>query len=898
MFAFLLSLLFITALPADTATTSPARCAELVEAADRSNVRTTPDWQRYLQQIEQALRCYQRQDVTPPTALYVEQMEAYLNLNQNETALQTANSFIDRYRVTADSSQLRRVYYVRGWSSFYQGYLGEAASSFSEALAYARAAPPPDRAHLIANVAFFFQRVKDFDTARQHLQQAKDVLRAVDPTMSRYPEAWGSVLVEEADFLLATTGYSTPDFDQLRRGAIQAEQALGILSDDQHASLKAHAHIIVGEAYGMLGHVDRGRRALQAALQLAQAHDLSSWYHWALLKLGRLHLSTDDLEAADRVFTEALQRAKDVQDQDHIRRLHATFGLLHAKAGDPARAAASFRTANQIVEKQRGTLRTTDWSASFFSSQSWTYRALARNLFLDGRYEEAFQTLARMRARHLQDMQMQMHLTRTMPREQRARYDSLTAALSNVRDRLAQDAQSSEDRTRLARREMQLITARGNLIALDTARATLPLDTLQQQLRKQNQTLITYFIDQGSPIIGRPVQSFAFVVTPDTLHAVRLDGTQTEYRDLLAEVSPLLTDSVRTPTFSTTRFDLDALHRFHEKLYAPLVPYVPADARLIVVPDGPLFQLPMGMFVTEPVGRFAYEEAPYLMQQHPISYELSPTLLAAHRAPPPSTRADLVAFGRSNFEGNTPEQWTGLRPQPAAFTSSKSLPDLPGVETEFDRLQGLFPRGRFLLNERATETAFYDDSNHAQIVHLASHALVQPTDPLQSAFVLTSDTTNDGLLYLHELMGRPLSLPLVVLSACGTAQGTLYDGEGLQGLQYAFRATGAQSTLSTLWPLDDQAATMLTTSFYRHLQDGLPKDVALQRAQREYLQTHDQGLSPFYWAATVFYGSPQPLDLAKPSPFPVLPAAAGVVLLLLGAGFAYARYRRRTRPHG
>ena len=315
----------------------------------------------------------------------------------------------------------------------------------------------------------------------------------------------------------------------------------------------------------------------------------------------------------------------------------------------------------------------------------------------------------------------------------------------------------------------------------------------------------------------------------------------------------------------------------------------------------------MGMFATEPAGRFNYAEASYLFEQHPISYELSPTLLADHDAPLPPTNTDLVAFGRSDFDGAPAEGWTGLRlraaspnssaPAPSAPSPSAPLPDLPGVTDEFNRLKDLFARSRLLLDDRATETAFYADSNRAQIVHLASHALVHPQNPMQNAFALTPDDANDGLLYLHELMSHHLPIPLVVLSACGTAQGAFYDGEGMRGMQYAFRATGARSTLSTLWALDDEAAITLTTAFYRHLRDGQPKDIALQQARLEYLRNHDGDLSPFFWAAPVLFGSPQPLDLAKPTSLPVLPAAAGLALLLLGVGFAYARYRR-TRFYG
>jgi hypothetical protein len=118
-------------------------------------------------------------------------------------------------------------------------------------------------------------------------------------------------------------------------------------------------------------------------------------------------------------------------------------------------------------------------------------------------------------------------------------------------------------------------------------------------------------------------------------------------------------------------------------------------------------------------------------------------------------------------------------------------------------------------------------------------------------------------------------------------------GEGPKGLQYAFRSTGALSTLSTLWDVEDRAAVALTSSFYDHLLAGRPKDVALQQAQLEILERYPRQASPFFWAGAVLYGTPKPLSLTPAPAIPLLPVAAGGALLLLVAlGFGYARYRR------
>ena len=83
----------------------------------------------------------------------------------------------------------------------------------------------------------------------------------------------------------------------------------------------------------------------------------------------------------------------------------------------------------------------------------------------------------------------------------------------------------------------------------------------------------------------------------------------------------------------------------------------------------------------------------------------------------------------------------------------------------------------------------------------------------------------------------------------------------MAGLQYAFRAMGAQSTVSNLWLTADQASSALTENFYRNLRNGFSKDRALRQAKLTYLETHPNKASPFFWAPSVLYGSTQPAPL-------------------------------------
>ena len=289
---------------------------------------------------------------------------------------------------------------------------------------------------------------------------------------------------------------------------------------------------------------------------------------------------------------------------------------------------------------------------------------------------------------------------------------------------------------------------------------------------------------------------------------------------------------VPAASMNASAFDLNALHEAYQTLLAPLRPYLSDGDGLVIAPDGPLFQLPFSALVTAPPeSRYAYRSAQYLIEERPVLSTLSPSLLLEDaRAPERDTEVDIAAFGVSEFGGAPPPN--DLLASEIRLRSSTDTP-------QSVRIHG----------------------SDATIVHLASHALLSSTDPLNSAFVLAPGESSDGLLRVHEIMQPGAQIPLVVLSGCSTARGELRSGEGLLSLQYAFQASGARSTLSHLWPTDDDTAVALSTAFYENLRSGLSKDVALQQAQRAFMEAHSDQRSPFFWASPVLFGAPNALTL-------------------------------------
>jgi CHAT domain-containing protein len=77
-------------------------------------------------------------------------------------------------------------------------------------------------------------------------------------------------------------------------------------------------------------------------------------------------------------------------------------------------------------------------------------------------------------------------------------------------------------------------------------------------------------------------------------------------------------------------------------------------------------------------------------------------------------------------------------------------------------------------------------------------------------------------------------------------------------LRQAFQLAGASAVVSTLWSIPDEETTQLVTGFFDHLAEGANRADALQRAQRDLLQSRRRGTGaahPFYWAAFTLTGA-------------------------------------------
>ncbi|MCO6493651.1 MAG: CHAT domain-containing protein [Phaeodactylibacter sp.] len=108
----------------------------------------------------------------------------------------------------------------------------------------------------------------------------------------------------------------------------------------------------------------------------------------------------------------------------------------------------------------------------------------------------------------------------------------------------------------------------------------------------------------------------------------------------------------------------------------------------------------------------------------------------------------------------------------------------------------------------------------------------------------------DGILTGYEIANLDLSdTRLTVLSACNTGRGEIKGGEGVYGLQRAFKLAGAEWIIMTLWNIQDGPQTVdFMAAFYKNWFSGMDIRAAFHKAQREMKELYK---APYYWAPFV-----------------------------------------------
>lgn len=814
-------------------------CSEPLAAANAAYAlarQQTAETDAAVKHLRTSRTCFLAQaDTVAAMRAHVQEIHLYQLAGARTVLQESMDAFFEAF---TPAQELRHYTYVMRAQALLYLLRGEAPEAFAMLHRCLALTPPMwarERAQAHLRLAEAYRMVNQYAEAEQHLRAMRDV---TDRHLVG-AEKWTHqriAAVAKAETLLQWYSLEDGPERRLREALAAAEEAFALRAYT-NASSYVHVQHLLGEALTYTGDLDRADRTLRQAVTDGAGGD--PFQHlMALYRLARSRLLAGDLDRSQEAFEKSLARATALGDQEWMRRIRHDQGRVELRAGNAERAKAHFRQAIASVEAVRAEIGTSEWAATSVSNWQGPYRSLARVLIEQDSLAAALNVMEQSRARHLAALQVRMNRLGSLDAAARSEADSLLTVLTDLRNRIerAEGVEAATHRAEAARVQSAL----DHLIGPPPSKAPLDLEALQRRLRRENRTVLYYVLDRNDLLFADEFATYVFVIQGDAITVKMLDLAPQDVAGRIAAIGPAVRGEAGASALGG--FSLEALYQLYADLVAPVAAQVPPGTPLTIVPDGALFALPFAALVTEPVGRFAYGKATYLLDRHPLTIDLS----LAPASPAVRGAVDLLAIGRGTF-------------------TDVGLEALPGARREVRAAAAAFGRSQTLFGGAATRPRFASAAPESHVIHFATHAVLHPTSPLYHALVLASPPGESALLHLHEIEGMRLDAELVTLSGCNTARGSLRAGEGMAGLQYAFRAVGARSTVSTLWSLSDEASVELFAAFYDHLAEGLTKDVALQRAQQAYRQKHPDA-SPFLWAAPVLYGSSAPLAVAAAPP--------------------------------
>lgn len=453
-----------------------------------------------------------------------------------------------------------------------------------------------------------------------------------------------------------------------------------------------------------------------------------------------------------------------------------------------------------------------------FSAKNSPLLSLASSLARDGRTTDAWNRLEEDLARGLlDDLAAQLHSPADQERER---------ALLARRDQLDKQFVDLMTRNPTSPARQEIVQARHALEAefrgFESGRASQVCSLADVQARLPSATALLAWVDR-TPYPG--------AVEPGGEHwACLLKKTSAPVWVRLAGSGPkgdwetadsALPDQVRNLLIQRRPWaeGSQLIERLRAQRLQPLRPHLKDIRHLIVLPSSAMAGIPI--------------EA--LTDDFLISYVPSGTVLARllqsrdERAAPTSVLAlgDPV-FGKAQADAQT------SAPKP-----------LPGTRREVEAIAALFPSGERLLGAAASEQML-DEINTSgrlakfDVLHLATHGLLDERLTLQSCLLLSQDALPDPLPRVlagkkpfdgrltaqHVRANWKLNAQLVTLSACDSGLGQFQGGEGHLGFSQALLLAGARSLIVSQWQVSDTATALLMIRFY---ENWLGKRVGLDR---------------------------------------------------------------------
>ena len=322
-------------------------------------------------------------------------------------------------------------------------------------------------------------------------------------------------------------------------------------------------------------------------------------------------------------------------------------------------------------------------------------------------------------------------------------------------------------------------------------------------------------------------RSYLWTVTPKRTVLAKLPPA-TEIEEIVKRYRKALLDP---PDVLQTR-NSDGI-KLYEMLVAPAKKFILPRSQVTIIADGSLNNLNFEtLLVPDPAPHYWIEDVT-------VTNASSLRLLAVLNTTSQSKGRNLLLIGDP------------VVPDP-------KFPPLPNAKTEMENVGKHFSPALEDVSSGTDATPaeyFKSKPETFSYIHFVAHGTASQLSPLDSAVILSKSTADEDSYKLHarDIVGHRLRADLVVISACYGSGTTLYNGEGLVGLSWAFVRAGAHNVIGALWQVNDTSTPRLMDQMYSEIQKGKSPQEALRTAKLSLLHSDNSFRKPIYWAPFQFY---------------------------------------------
>lgn len=544
--------------------------------------------------------------------------------------------------------------------------------------------------------------------------------------------------------------------------------------------------------------------------------------------------------------------AREIGGRQQLWRALEVQGLCYRKLNQPDLAYNAYDQAIRTIEDWRSLVAGGELEEqSLFSEKLEAYYGMIELQLERNKVDEAFSYAERARGRTLLDV---LHSGRidiakemtSQEREEESRWNSKLITLNrNIHD---EKNNENVDQKKIVDLESELEAAR---LDYEAFRSKLYTSHPDLKVRRgeadpiKTEEIVQFFSDDRIAVLEYVVtesNTFLFVLTKngETLNTKvhKIDISEEKLNEKIQSFRQQIAE--RDPGFGAAAKTLYGL------LIEPGINDLTNQKNLILIPGDILWELPFQALQSG--------NNRYLQESYSLSYAPSLTVLREmkrlQKNNQDSEQKVLLAFGNPSLGtkkgeySNVVYRDAGLQPLPEAEREVKTLQKIYGLQ-----------HSKIYVNTQAREDYFKSEASQFEILHLATHGILNNVSPMYSYLALAqgNSESEDGLLEAREIMSLNLNADLVVLSACDTALGKIGKGEGIIGLSWAFFVAGTPATLVSQWKVHSESTGELMLSFHRNLKKGESKADALRNAAME-ISKNPKYYHPFYWAPFVLIG--------------------------------------------